>query len=135
MYIYDDRWILKKPLTIVEFNLDEVTIFECRALSGEFYNNRLRKLIVADLINIHRAEAYDGHSTPITESFRIQHGEPMPNTRYIGIAQTACVVDRYFRILSQRVTSPVGYFMGIYELAGLPGEGQGMLDDVLEEFV
>ena len=135
MYSYDDRWMLEKTLTLVEFNIDGITVFECKAITGEFYNNRLRRLVVTDLTNLHRTDGNNGDDEPITESFRIQHGEPMPNTRYLGVSQHMCHMDRYFRILSQRVTFPLGSFLGVYdyELAGLPGEGQGVLDEILDE--
>ena len=131
MHSYDDRWMLLHPLTVIEFTSEHVKVFDCSPVSAEFYQDRLRKLVVVDITNL----AVSTHQS-VSESFIIQHGEPLPNTRYLGVAKQMCHMDRYFRIISEQVEFPFGSFLGAkatYNLAGLPGEGQGALDRIFDE--
>ena len=130
MYSYDDRWILSHPLTVVEFTSESITVFDCLAVNAEFYHDRLRTLVVTDVTDL-TTSIHD----PVSESFIIQHGDTLPNTRYLGVSRRMCHMDRFFRILSTKVEFPLGSYLGkhTYELAGLLGEGDGLLDRLFDE--
>lgn len=131
MYSCDDRWVLSHPLTVVEFTTEFLTIFDCLAVDAEFYHDRLRKLVITE-VSARATSTRD----PVSESFIIQHGNALPSTVYLGVSRSMCHMDRFFRVLSSRGEFPFGSYVGskhTYELAGLPGEGDGILDRLFDE--
>lgn len=129
MYSYDDRWILSHPLTLVEFTEERVSVFDCNVVNAEFYNDRLRTLVVSNI-----GPLTESTYKPVSESFIAQHGAPMPNTHYLGVSKQMCRMERFFRIISVKASFPfVLSPIASYQLAGLPGEGQGTLDDLISD--
>lgn len=130
MYRFDDRWVLSNKLTLIEFTTERLSVFNCKAYDADFYNDCLRRLVISDITGLHTSD-----QDPISESFLIQHGEPLPNVRYLGISIFGAYIERYFRILHERVEFPISSFLGhrTYSLAGLIGEGNGVLDNLFDE--
>jgi len=130
MYRFDDRWVLNHPLTLVVFTSESLRVYDGICVDAVFYNDCLRELVVSNMTSYH-----DTDIDPVSDSFITQHGEPLPGIRYLGVAAVGGIVNRYFRIVNIHVTTmPDSKFAkATYVLAGILGEGNGVLDNLFEE--
>lgn len=127
------------PLTLAVFTAEYLSIFDCNAIETRFYNDCLRYIRAAGISNAQKiVNKPSSEQFRINDSFHTQHGDVLPGILYLGISKPYCHMDRYYRVTREIreytfVNSHLTELEIELELAGLPGEGQGIIDRIFSE--